>query len=75
MRWYVVVTLLSMAFVEVMAKELICLLPAKLGSCLSVYPRFHYDFDTDRCLMFTYSGCKGNANNFETIEECQETCM
>ena len=25
-------------------------------------------------MEFSYSGCLGNGNNFETIEECNEAC-
>ena len=28
----------------------------------------HFDID------FTYPGCKGNGNRFETVEECVNTC-
>ena len=34
--------------------------------------RYYYDSKKDQCLMFIYSGCEGNLNNFETITDCQE---
>jgi hypothetical protein len=30
--------------------------------------------NTGLCLPFTYGGCEGNANNFETIESCYAEC-
>lgn len=35
---------------------------------------FFYNSQTGQCEEFNYGGCFGNENNFETIEECQETC-
>ncbi|XP_048353999.1 actinia tenebrosa protease inhibitors-like [Sphaerodactylus townsendi] len=36
--------------------------------------RYYYNPEEEECLKFTYSGCKGNSNNFETEEECEEAC-
>uniref|UniRef100_A0A8R1DZV2 BPTI/Kunitz inhibitor domain-containing protein n=1 Tax=Caenorhabditis japonica TaxID=281687 RepID=A0A8R1DZV2_CAEJA len=32
--------------------------------------RYYLDADTETCLAFKYSGCGGNANNFESLSEC-----
>ena len=36
--------------------------------------RFYYDNETRQCQSFTYGGCQGNTNNFETVEACEEAC-
>jgi hypothetical protein len=36
--------------------------------------RFAYEPKTGVCQPFTYGGCDGNANNFETIEACYAAC-
>ncbi|KAG1939047.1 tissue factor pathway inhibitor [Pimephales promelas] len=37
--------------------------------------RFYFDIDTGRCELFEYGGCQGNANNFETLQECEDMCL
>uniref|UniRef100_A0A914XIM1 BPTI/Kunitz inhibitor domain-containing protein n=1 Tax=Plectus sambesii TaxID=2011161 RepID=A0A914XIM1_9BILA len=44
------------------------------GMCMAYMPRFYYSRTSNQCLNFTYGGCSGNSNNFETIEQCQEHC-
>ena len=48
---------------------------AEQGNCHGDDLRYYYDNVLGKCLTFTYSGCEGNGNNFETIEECAKTCM
>jgi hypothetical protein len=52
----------------------ICRLPVEVGPCEAEILRYAFDAKTGTCLLFTYGGCEGNANNFETIDECYETC-
>ncbi|XP_069815833.1 actinia tenebrosa protease inhibitors-like [Dendropsophus ebraccatus] len=52
----------------------ICLLPFKSGRCLDYIPRYFYDANNRKCRQFVYSGCRGNANNFETLLECERVC-
>ncbi|XP_047112187.1 spondin-1-like [Schistocerca piceifrons] len=54
------------------AKE-ICQRPKRSGSCRGTYIRWF--FDGEECTEFRYGGCRGNRNNFETKEECEEVCM
>ena len=50
----------------------ICYLPSVVGNCRAKIPR--YFFDGKKCVQFFYGGCKGNANNFKTIGQCQKVC-
>ncbi len=51
-----------------------CDLPAASGNCLAAIPRWYHDGPTGRCLQFTYGGCGGNENNFDTLEACEDAC-
>jgi len=52
----------------------VCRLPKDVGPCKAAMLRYFYNADTGSCEQFTYGGCQGNANNFETIEACREAC-
>jgi Kunitz/Bovine pancreatic trypsin inhibitor domain len=43
-------------------------------SCKALFRAFTYDSALGQCKEFTYGGCHGTANNFGTLEECQEAC-
>jgi hypothetical protein len=51
-----------------------CTLPAAEGPCDAIYERFYFDAELGECRPFTYGGCQGNANNFETLAQCEQTC-
>ncbi|XP_063154091.1 protease inhibitor 1-like [Candoia aspera] len=51
-----------------------CLLPAVTGPCRAYKRRFFYNRASRRCGRFIYGGCRGNANNFKTLQECRFTC-
>lgn len=51
-----------------------CNLPVAAGTCRAYIPSFYFDSTTGTCKSFAYTGCKGNANNFISIEDCQKTC-
>lgn len=51
-----------------------CWLPKKIGFCKGFFQRYYFDKEAGECKTFIYGGCKGNANNFETLEICQATC-
>ncbi|XP_051565112.1 tissue factor pathway inhibitor a isoform X2 [Myxocyprinus asiaticus] len=52
-----------------------CALKKDIGPCKALKDRFYFDIDTGRCEPFEYGGCPGNANNFETLQECEEMCL
>jgi hypothetical protein len=45
-----------------------------MGPCRGAKERYYYDSATGDCKSFTYGGCRGNKNNFHTVEECQNQC-
>lgn len=51
-----------------------CLLPYASGNCREQHRRFYYDRGYGICSQFLYTGCDGNENNFETLEECESLC-
>ena len=55
-------------------KEKICSLPPDPGPCDGVCPRWFFNTETGECEMFIWGCCDGNANNFESLEECEAVC-
>ncbi|KAM3842152.1 tissue factor pathway inhibitor-like [Diretmus argenteus] len=53
----------------------LCALKDEKGPCKAIKDRFFFDIDTGRCEQFEYGGCAGNANNFMTLEACEEMCV
>ncbi|XP_054471279.1 tissue factor pathway inhibitor a isoform X4 [Anoplopoma fimbria] len=53
----------------------LCALKDESGPCKATKDRFFFNVDTGHCELFEYGGCGGNANNFETLEACEETCV
>uniref|UniRef100_A0A224Y4T0 Pancreatic trypsin inhibitor n=1 Tax=Rhipicephalus zambeziensis TaxID=60191 RepID=A0A224Y4T0_9ACAR len=51
-----------------------CTLPPDDGPCRAIIPVFYFDSITNSCSTFIYGGCQGNANNFDTKEECMNNC-
>jgi hypothetical protein len=52
----------------------LCFLEPDPGPCRGLHQRWAFDAATGLCLPFTYGGCEGNANNFETPDDCYGAC-
>ena len=52
----------------------ICHAPKVTGACNLDLQRWYYNSTTQMCHQFTYSGCDGSANNFESELDCRHTC-
>ncbi|KAK0132891.1 Tissue factor pathway inhibitor [Merluccius polli] len=53
----------------------LCVMKEDAGPCKAIKERFYFDIDTGRCMMFEYGGCGGNANNFQSLQACEQTCV
>ncbi|KHN72732.1 Toxin APEKTx1 [Toxocara canis] len=51
-----------------------CNLPQQIGTGPYRIPRWYYNPARMRCELFYWSGCCGNANNFQTFQSCQQSC-
>lgn len=52
----------------------VCSLEAETGPCRASMPRWHFDMRQRKCVRFTYGGCAGNRNNFDSEEYCMAVC-
>uniref|UniRef100_A0A669E6Z9 Amyloid beta (A4) precursor-like protein 2 n=1 Tax=Oreochromis niloticus TaxID=8128 RepID=A0A669E6Z9_ORENI len=52
----------------------VCTLEAETGPCRASMPRWHFDMSQRKCVRFTYGGCAGNRNNFDSEEYCMAVC-
>ncbi|XP_069500632.1 kunitz-type protease inhibitor 2 [Ambystoma mexicanum] len=52
-----------------------CAVGKVTGPCRAAFPRWYYDVTTGSCLTFTYGGCKGNKNNYFSVEDCNTNCV
>ncbi|XP_065281484.1 papilin-like [Dermacentor albipictus] len=51
-----------------------CLKESDAGPCRAFITRYYFNTTTKTCEEFTYGGCEGNLNNFETVEICKASC-
>lgn len=35
---------------------------------------WYFKSSTRKCVSFAYGGCEGNANRFQSVEDCEKTC-
>jgi len=52
-----------------------CELQPEVGPCRGSFRRWYHDTAMRKCLPFTYGGCRGNANRFETEYQCTAACV
>ena len=52
----------------------VCTLPSVAGPCSKNITRWFYNYQAGRCQQFTYGGCNGNQNNFDSLKSCHGTC-
>ncbi|XP_058474410.1 tissue factor pathway inhibitor 2 [Solea solea] len=73
---FALLTLFSSLYsVLALAPEGACLLEVDEGPCRGEIERYYYNTITQKCEIFYYGGCQGNANNFRSYPECQKTCF
>ncbi|KAE8585573.1 hypothetical protein XENTR_v10021361 [Xenopus tropicalis] len=51
-----------------------CAAPSLTGPCRASFRRWYYDVTTATCVAFTYGGCRGNKNNYLSVEDCVKNC-
>jgi len=54
--------------------ERVCELPKDSGPCYGSIGKWYYNKDIQHCELFTYGGCQGNENRFDSMEECEAQC-
>uniref|UniRef100_A0A0N4ZAS2 Kunitz/Bovine pancreatic trypsin inhibitor domain protein n=1 Tax=Parastrongyloides trichosuri TaxID=131310 RepID=A0A0N4ZAS2_PARTI len=57
--------------------ESVCLLPLNKGLPCDVAPpsqQYYFDIETKSCKQFTFTGCSGNNNKFESKNSCNKFC-
>ncbi|XP_044232334.1 kunitz-type protease inhibitor 1-like [Thunnus albacares] len=67
-------TLSRLLSIDVNERKARCTEPPRTGPCRASHTRWYYDPLDRKCQRFTFGGCDGNENNFETEEKCSKTC-
>ncbi|KAI1893325.1 hypothetical protein AGOR_G00122560 [Albula goreensis] len=44
------------------------------GPCRAAFSKFYFDSDTTSCQPFTYGGCQGNGNRYDSVADCMLHC-
>ena len=52
----------------------LCSLPEDRGPCRAISLRWFYNPRQQKCEIFVYGGCAGNANRFQTLPDCVSAC-
>ncbi|XP_022834336.1 kunitz-type serine protease inhibitor A-like [Spodoptera litura] len=51
-----------------------CFFQPEFGNCNSYYPRWYFDINEMKCKGFSFSGCGGNHNRFDSANDCMLVC-
>lgn len=62
-------------FIPSQTLEEVCRMKPDPGSCYAIFPAWYFNSDSGRCEEFTYGGCGGNENRFDTETACAEKCI
>ena len=52
----------------------LCALPVDPGPCEVPVSKWFYNLDTGHCQQFTFGGCLGNDNKFDSKSICESVC-
>ncbi|XP_077980104.1 uncharacterized protein LOC144435382 [Glandiceps talaboti] len=52
-----------------------CCLDPDPGPCKGSFPMWYFDPRDNTCKQFTYGGCDGNKNKYNTSGECERACQ
>lgn len=52
-----------------------CIVDVDNGKCDDYVLKWYFEKKLHICTQFWYGGCGGNANRFETREECEALCI
>ncbi|XP_037820569.1 papilin isoform X5 [Lucilia sericata] len=52
----------------------VCDQPLEAGECDNSTTAWYYDNENMICVAFTYTGCGGNGNRFQSREQCERQC-
>jgi hypothetical protein len=53
----------------------LCILAPDVGPCKRLLKRWYWNSTANSCKLFTYGGCEGNLNRFDTKLECTTLCQ
>ncbi|KAG2469090.1 SPIT2 inhibitor, partial [Polypterus senegalus] len=51
-----------------------CMAKKETGPCRASFMSWYFDPIAKNCLPFTYGGCLGNQNRYESVKECMDSC-
>ncbi|WKY03565.1 hypothetical protein Q1695_004932 [Nippostrongylus brasiliensis] len=54
--------------------QMLCTEPLRVGDCKQSVKQYWYNAETRTCEGFIYTGCQGNNNRFNSMNECHRFC-
>lgn len=51
-----------------------CFEDSEPGPCRGRFNRHYFNIQSNKCESFTYGGCGGNGNNYQSLRICQNNC-